>query len=176
MARSRVTIKDDRRGLDELQRELKALAGRRHVVAGITHAAGGEIMTYANANEFGAQARPHFFRATPSGGKPGVFFTSGTVPPRPFMRTYYDHNITKIGNFAIARFIDLLTKPGRTVEQTFSEIGLYVQDGIKKQITTAHQWAQKNAPLTIDLKGSTKPLINKGHMLGAVTFDIRTGR
>lgn len=198
MARRRTIIKDDRRGLDELRRDLKRLAGRKYVVVGLTHAAGGEVLTYANSNEFGAVIKPHTrtitmirSRRTHKLVKHQKALTSKAswayyandyeakykghaIPARPFMRTYYDTNLKKIGDFAANQFLRLLTTSGVTPDQTFSAIGLYVQNGIKNQIRTAKNWAVPNAPSTIRKKGSDKPLIDHGIMINNVTFDIRT--
>lgn len=190
MARRRTIIRDDRRGFDDLRRELRQLAGRQHVVIGITHEAGGEVLEYANANEFGTR--------------------DGHIPSRPFMRTYYDTNLKKIGDFAANQFLKMITQRGISVTATFESIGLYVQNGVKGQIRNSPKWAKPNAPYTVYKKlmknraavgryvgmklhdrgehhyvskilaqsgpSGTKPLIDHGIMINSVTFDIRRGR
>lgn len=175
---SRVTIKDDRRGLDQIKAELKKASGR-YIVAGITHAAGGEVLSYANHNEFGANGKPHSFVGHPKGGPmvPHWYHVSGKIPSRPFMRSYYDENLKKIGDFAANQFLKVVRADGMgDMDKMYNSIGLYIQNGIKNRIRTADRWAVPNAPLTILLKGSSKPLIDHGILINSVTFDIRTGR
>lgn len=196
MART-ITIKDARNKFDKLRKQLKDMNGRTNVVVGITSAAGGEVMTYANANEFGAHIKPRSFSVTTykqvnkSGtgyNKKGRFVKASkanfaethqashngyNIPARPFMRTYYDENMEKIARFAESRFLRVLADNDLTIDGAFNAIGLFVQNGIKKQIRTASQWATPNARSTIRKKGSSKPLIDHGIMINSVTFDIR---
>ena len=198
MAR-RVTVIDKRHGLDDLKRQLKD-ARRTNVVIGITHAAGGEVLTYANSNEFGATIKGRSGTVTmirsPRTHKLvkhqkamtskaswayyandyAVQYKGHKIPSRPFMRTYYDENLKKIGDFAANQFLRYFTTNQGSIDQVFSAIGLFVQNGIKNQIRTAKQWAVPNAPSTIRAKGSDKPLIDHGIMINNVTFDIRRGR
>lgn len=195
---SRVTIRDNRRGLDQLKRELKA-ARRRYVVIGITNQAGGEVLTYANANEFGARIKQHTtgtitqYRNIKTNkltskkkamARPDkhyakdytVQFKGHTIPSRPFMRSYYDENLKKIGDFAERQFLMLLTTDSGSVDQVFNAIGLFVQNGVKNRIRTSKSWAVPNSPFTIAKKGSDKPLVDHGIMINSVTFDLRSGR
>lgn len=197
-SRSHIRIKDNRKNLDELREKVKT-ARRKHVVTGLTHAAGGEVITYGISNEFGARIKGRqgtittyrrvngdgnlarngrFVKRSKSNFSQvhSVTYKGHNIPARPFMRTYYDNNLDKIGKFAEQRFRDFLFKPGVSLDSVFSAIGLYVQNGIKNQIRTSKAWAVPNAPSTIKQKGSDKPLVDHGIMINNVTFDIRSGR
>ena len=57
-------------------------------------------------------------------------------------------------------------------EQCFEKAGMIGRDACKKYITDGTNLAP-NAPLTILRKGSSKPLIDTGSMLNAITYAVR---
>ena len=54
--------------------------------------------------------------------------------------------------------------------QFLNAAGVFMVDGVKKSIS-GDAWTP-NSPVTIALKGSSKPLIDTGVMLNSVTFAI----
>lgn len=95
----------------------------------------------------------------------------GTVnsPSRPFLRKSVDENEEKINHFLQAKKADLLR--GVPAEQIFKEIGLFQKDLIQEKITEGS--FTPNAQLTIQKKGSTKPLIDTGRMRQSVNYVVK---
>ncbi|RYM52020.1 hypothetical protein [Serratia proteamaculans] len=144
-----VKITDNRLLWDKFKNELKT-AGNREVVVGIQKGEvhdGVLVAEYATWNEFGTR----------------------TMPSRPFMRTYFDTSVQKLERFAVNGINQVLLGRG-AFNQFFNAAGVFMVDGIKKSITNG-AW-RPNSPLTIKLKGSSKPLIDSGTMLNSVTFAI----
>lgn len=110
---------------------------------------GGESMaSIAAQNEFGA---------------PGV-------PQRSFMRTAFDENITRIYEVLELQY-GLVVDQQITAKQALGEIGEFMIALIKRKITQIT--FPPNSPVTIALKGSSKPLVDTGQMLNSVTYTIR---
>ncbi len=197
--RAYVKIKDNNRNWEKLKKSFKQ-AGNKYVVTGITNAAGGEVLTYANTNEFGATIKPRSYTVTnyKQLNKAGTGFNKKgrfvkkeksnfaetfeashngyQIPSRPFMRHYFDNNIDNLTKFASKAFRKLLANPeSMSVDQVLNAIGLYAQNGVKDSIRTAHSWAVPNAPSTIRQKGSDKPLIDHSIMINSVTYELRRG-
>lgn len=95
------------------------------------------------------------------------------IPSRPFLRSWYDTNLTALIKFAETEIVRTLMK-GQPAEVTLNRIGVFAQAGIRKRIRTARSWARPLAPSTIKKKGSSAPLIDSGIMINSVSFDIRT--
>lgn len=108
-------------------------------------------------NEFGT-------RGGASGGGWG-----GPVPERPFMRNAMRENRGKYRDALRASASKLLT--GRTtLRQVMNKLGIEAQGDIQAEITSLQ--SPPNSPVTIALKGSSKPLIDDGEMRGAVTWKV----
>lgn len=108
-------------------------------------------------NEFGT-------RGGASGGGWG-----GPVPERPFLRNAMRDNTTKYRNGMKASAAKLLT--GQTmISVVLSKLGILAQGDIQEEITALS--SPPNSPVTIELKGSSNPLIDSGEMRGAVTYKV----
>lgn len=108
-------------------------------------------------NEFGT-------RGGASGGGWG-----GPVPERPFMRNAMRENRGKYRDALRASASKLLT--GRTtLRQVMNKLGIEAQGDIQAEITSLQ--SPPNSPVTIALKGSSKPLIDDGEMRAAVTWKV----
>lgn len=144
-----VKITDNKRQWERLRRELRA-NGSKEVVVGIQRGEindGVLVAEYAAWNEFGTR----------------------TTPSRPFMRTYFDTSVSRLERFATNGVTQILL--GRaTFSQFLNAAGVFMVDGVKKSISGG-TWTP-NSPVTIALKGSSKPLIDTGVMLNSVTFAI----
>lgn len=144
-----VRFTDNKRQWEKLRRELKNI-GSKEVVVGIQKGEvndGMLVAQYATWNEFGTR----------------------TIPARPFMRTYFDATIARLEKFSTNGVTQVLL--GRaTFLQFLNAVGVFMVDGVKKSISTGG-WLP-NAPMTVALKGSSKPLIDSGVMLNSVTFAI----
>ena len=162
-----VVISDNRADWDRFIRGLQQVAhGPKAVVTGVqegTSAEGGvSVADYAATNEFGATIR----RTGENGPiRPTI------IPERPFMRLYFDNNLEKIGRFSENALTQAMF--GRvTVNQAFTAIGLFTQKGLRAQIRRSQDYVP-NAPSTIKIKGSDKPLIDHAILLNNINFEIR---
>lgn len=91
------------------------------------------------------------------------------IPSRPFLRMSVDENVDKINNFLQSQKAALLS--GKDAEQVLKEIGLFQKDLIQEKITEGS--FTPNADVTIERKGSSKPLIDTGRMRQSVNYVIQ---
>lgn len=108
-------------------------------------------------NEFGT-------RGGASGGGWG-----GPIPERPFMRNAMRNNRSKYVAAMKASVASILT--GKTnLRSILAKLGALAAGDIQKEITALT--SPPNSPVTVALKGSSKPLIDSGEMRGSVTWKI----
>lgn len=91
------------------------------------------------------------------------------IPQRSFIRSTYDENLEVIHSTAAHVALDVAYKeldPGKGMEI----IGNKVEGLIKKKIRTGP--FKPNAPSTIRRKGSSRPLIDTGHLRQSVRYKI----
>lgn len=91
------------------------------------------------------------------------------IPPRPFMKKSTP-GLIKILNTFFKRRIRLLNRGLSSLEESVKEVAPLLSDVVKKTITDLN--TPPNAPLTVLLKGSDNPLIDKGLMRQTVTYDV----
>lgn len=91
------------------------------------------------------------------------------IPSRPFLRMSVDENVDKINHFLQMQKSALLS--GKDAEQILKEIGLFQKDLIQEKITEGT--FVPNADITIQRKGSDKPLIDTGRMRQSVNYVIK---
>lgn len=108
-------------------------------------------------NEFGT-------RGGASGGGWG-----GPIPERPFMRNSLRANRSKYRS-AMRVSAPKILRGDVPMRVILSKLGIVGADDIKDSITSLTSPA--NSPVTIALKGSSKPLIDTGEMRQAVTWKI----
>lgn len=94
--------------------------------------------------------------------------------PRPFFRTAWDKNKEKYAK-SIESFLNKSAKDAKTFNQdavdTFLfKLGDTAKQDVRKSILNG-DW-EKNAPLVVALKGSDKPLVDTGRLVGAVDFSV----
>lgn len=152
------TIEVKRRKVVDLSKVQTSLRGPKKVKvgfpAGETDAGNIEKAVW---NEFGT-------RGGASGGGWG-----GPVPERPFLRNAMRDNKGKYRNGMRASAAKLLT--GKTsISVVLSKLGIMAQGDVQESITSLQ--SPPNSPTTIELKGSSNPLIDSGEMRGAVTWKI----
>lgn len=114
------------------------------------------VATIASHNEFGY---------TPPGYK------KPTNPKRPFIRGWFDSNkgrqeLVKMQRALGARRVKNL----ETIETSLKKLGVFAVGKIKKYI--ADGVPPPNAQVTIDRKGSSKPLIATGQMRNSITYRV----
>lgn len=108
-------------------------------------------------NEFGT-------RGGASGGGWG-----GPIPERPFMRNALRNNRSKYRG-ALKTSARKILLGETSLSTVLNKLGILVQGDIQMEITTLN--TPPNSPVTIAMKGSSKPLINTGAMRAAVTWVI----
>lgn len=108
-------------------------------------------------NEFGT-------RGGASGGGWG-----GPIPERPFMRNSMRSN-TASYKTAMKTSASKLLRGEDSLQTVLSKLGIKAQGDIQAEITSLS--SPPNSPLTIELKGSSNPLIDSGEMRGAVTYKV----
>lgn len=108
-------------------------------------------------NEFGT-------RGGASGGGWG-----GPVPERPFMRNALRANRSAYLS-AMRSSAAKLVMGQTSLQQVMSKLGILAQGDIQGSITSLS--SPPNSPVTIEIKGSSKPLIDSGEMRAAVTFKV----
>lgn len=91
------------------------------------------------------------------------------IPARPFMRTAFDENLTRIQALIIREY-KKVTEGKQTANTGLGIVGQYVVGRIQRKIREIR--TPPNSPYTIFLKKSSKPLIDFGQMVRSVTYVI----
>ncbi|MBB4063683.1 hypothetical protein [Gellertiella hungarica] len=152
------TISVKRKNPGAVQKLARALTGPRQVKVGFpAGAADGDVINRAVWNEFGT-------RGGASGGGWG-----GPIPERPFMRNAMRDNLSKYRNAMKSSAAPILLGKS-TLRQTLSKLGILAQSDIQGEITALTSPA--NSPVTVERKGSSKPLIDTGEMRASVTWKV----
>lgn len=99
-------------------------------------------------------------------------FGTKTSPPRPFFAKAYEQNLDKLSEFA-GKLADQILTSKITKEQALDKMGLWFANRVKASIRSGD--FAENAPSTIRQKGSSKPLIDSGQMMNAVTWQVKKG-
>ena len=135
-----------------------ALSGATRVKVGfVASQSNSSSIERAIWNEFGTKGGA-------SGGGWG-----GPIPERPFMRNAMRDNRGKYRS-AMAVSAGKILRGDTQVETTLRKLGNVAQDDIKAEISSLS--SPPNSPVTIGLKGSSKPLIDTGEMLSNVRWKI----
>ena len=152
------TISVKRKNPGILNRLKSSLTGPKNVHVGFPAGkADGDVINRAVWNEFGTKGGA-------SGGGWG-----GPIPERPFLRNAMRDNASAYRSAMKSSAAAILT--GRSdLRQTLSKLGILAQGDIQSEITSLSSPA--NSPATIELKGSSKPLIDTGEMRAAVTWKV----
>lgn len=149
-----VVIKEKDMGFKRITKEIHELKGHS-IKIGIWDEGGGEgnkkasVLEYAMFNEFG----------------------TSRIPARPFMQTTYDNHADEVKKFT-ELMVDKIINNSATTERTLKVIGEFYQMKVQQTIREAKNWAAPNDPKTVELKGSSSPLIDTGRLIGAVRYEI----
>lgn len=108
-------------------------------------------------NEFGT-------RGGASGGGWG-----GPIPERPFFRNALRNNKDAYQTAMRTSAVKIL-RGTTTLATVMQKLGILAQGDIQAEITSLS--SPPNSPITIALKGSSKPLIDTGETRGAVTYKV----
>ena len=161
MARSSLRVNDKK--WQELKRRLPGIA-KTAVTVGVQSDAGADqdgtpLAARAAYNEFGT-------RGGASGGGWG-----GPVPARPFLGSTVDDGRDKWGRAADVAISEALTGR-RTFEDGLGILGTMAQQDVQQTIVTLS--SPPNSATTVDLKGSSNPLIDTGAMRQAIRYKVVT--
>jgi hypothetical protein len=141
------------------------LGGPNNVKVGFpAGAADGDVISRAVWNEFGT-------RGGASGGGWG-----GPIPERPFMRNAMRDGKGKIEQAMKTAAISMVRTAaaggnGAALKrQALAKLGVLGQGLIQTEITSLS--SPPNSPVTVELKGSSNPLIDSGEMRQSVTWKV----
>lgn len=93
-------------------------------------------------------------------------FGLGKMPQRSFLRSAMDENKDKLAQMS-AQVVKNVTKGADPVQQ-MNTVGMVAQGMVQKKIVTGP--FTPNSPATIKAKGSSRPLIDTGHLRQSITF------
>lgn len=144
-------ITDKDYGWQELKKELKKLQKKPYTKVGILHGEGSKlyddssetVLSVAIKNEFG----------------------TNKIPARPFLRKSFDENV-RIYHWVMKKELNNVFIGKANVKNTLGKIGLYVENKTKKRLRSG-PWTP-NAPMTILLKKSSRPLIDTGQLVNSI--------
>ncbi len=138
------------------------------------------ILMIAGVNEFGTtiqvtEKMRNFFMAKFIAGEISSPLSKNTtqivIPERPFIRGSFDKNKNDYEKF-IEQQLDKVLQLEITAKTCLELIGQYITGDIKKYIRDLQNPA--NAPMTVEMKGSSSPLVDTGRLLDSVTYEIIT--
>ncbi len=152
-----VTVKDDRRRWDRLRRALK---DKDSAVEVGVRGDGNERQGGGPSNV--GLATIHEFGIT-------IESTGVVIPQRSFIRSTMDDNKRKYQNL-LKRFGAKVVAMDLKVDQAMDLVGLQVAADMRAKIRNGIPPA--NADATIVRKGSSKPLIDTGQLLGSITHKV----
>lgn len=144
-------VVDKDRGMRGIQKHLKKLKGQKHVVVGILGSGETDafsLVDIATVHEFGSE--------------------DGHIPQRSFLRATHDKKI-KENQALLNRLKSKLLK--EDPDKILNILGSVIQGQIVEAINNGIGPELK--PQTIKRKGSSKPLIDTGHLKASVTFEVR---
>ena len=101
--------------------------------------------------------------------KNGKFGISGPIPPRPFitMAMWKGRRVIKMALYAETK---ALFAGKSDLKKSMTRLAMAGQDMIQMQIGSS--MGPANSPMTIQLKGSSRTLVDNGRMMGSVTWDF----
>jgi len=99
-------------------------------------------------------------------------FGTKNIPARPFMRTSFDENISKINRLVNLQYMQVQDGK-KNAEQALTAVGVVMVGLIQQKINSIV--SPPNSPRTIEIKGSSKPLIDFGQMRQSVREKVVLG-
>lgn len=189
------SVKDTDFGWNDLIKNLRELSSKE-ITAGIqggkTKDGSADLVTVAATQEFGAviTQQPRATTVYRKTKKDGSFANNGrfvkkskanfssthqsagrtiVIPERSFLRSTFDEKEDEIEKKARA-VVNAVIK-GVAAGDALNKTGQYIEGAIKRKIRNGP--FVPNSPATIKKKRSSRPLINTGHMIQSVRYDIR---
>lgn len=159
-----VAIKDVDRGLAARVAALREL-GRLEVVVGVLAQEGGKPHRAAARDDDDGDVTVLEIAAQHEFGVPAA-----RIPQRSFVRAYVDEHAGEVRAWQRHLAIEVLAGRLRP-RQALEQLGARVVAGMQQRIAAGID--PPNAALTVELKGSSTPLVNTGQLRGSITYAVR---
>lgn len=98
------------------------------------------------------------------------FGTRRGIPERPFIRTTADEKRAVYAKFMKQELFEVF-KGRSTVQRSLERVGALAQGHVRKKIRAIKSPA--NAPSTIAAKGSSNPLVDTGHLIKKIDYQVK---
>lgn len=158
-----VSIQDIDKGMNRIVKEIEEL-GKYEIAIGIFNGSG-------NARDnLAERAAVHEFGVHSSRNK-NKYENTKRIPRRSFMRPTFDDKKNYF-NREIDKSLDKLIEGKADAKKILKSTGIMIEKEVKDKINNGN--FQRLALSTIIKKGSSKPLIDSGSMINAITFNVRT--
>lgn len=95
------------------------------------------------------------------------------VPERSFLRATFDQ-LKDIWHAFVAKVFKPVADGKIDLMKALALIGERVKSDIKRRITQGSGIPPPNAPSTIARKGSDRPLVDTGRLVGSIDYEVRT--
>lgn len=147
-------VEDIDKGYQAFKKEIER-AKNTYVKVGVMEAAGDydaiSVAEVAAINEYGTENNPE----------------------RPFMRNAYQRNFDKL-RFMVDKKYDDFLMARVSLFDALTAVGMFLQGEIQREIVNLKR--PPNSPRTIELKGSSNPLIDSGQLRQSITYEIEEMR
>ena len=98
-------------------------------------------------------------------------FGDGPIPERSFIRRVLHEKEREILTLQ-AKLTAQVVEGRLTMERALHLVGAFVAGEVKKRIAMGEPIPPPLAPATIEAKGSSRPLVDKGQLVGAVAWEV----
>lgn len=166
---------EDKNGVPALLDRLRELESYQ-VAVGILSKSGGEMLMIANVHEFGCTIpvtdKMRGFLAY----EYGIHLKKSTrvikIPERSFVRSSFDNKRNQVsdkGEDLIAKVVD----GGLSARAFYEMLGQTCADTIRDYMVNEVN-SPANSEMTKSIKGSSNPLVDKGQLAAAITYEVRS--
>lgn len=93
------------------------------------------------------------------------------IPSRPFLRSTFDAKKDE-WNKLLARLVAKAVVGAVTVQQVLGLLGQRASADVKRRITSGKNF-EPLKPETIKRKGSSRPLVDTGRLLGSISYEVK---
>lgn len=166
---------EDESRVDEFLQKLEELDGM-YVEVGILSSAGGEMLTIASVQEFGANItvtdKMRGYMAANFGVHLKQSTTSIKIPERSFIRSSFDAKQEQI--YEQEELLAMVLEGQMTARGFYEALGQTCVDIIKDYLINEVN-SPANSSLTTSIKGSSNPLVDTGKLVNSITYQIKKG-
>lgn len=151
--------------------------GWRSIVDELSTLSKSDVFVGINEGNFAARAQEEGQSEDFTMAQIGAVHEFGTldrrVPPRPWLRSAVDSQRAQISKFIGNMYSDIL-KRIRSADEALNRLGLLGVNIVRHYmlVTGPAIWLALS-PLTIEAKGSDKPLVDTGQLVGSVTYVVK---